>query len=122
MFKLVIIIVGLVFAFRGYRKTWYPSWAFLFNILISIYIGVMTAPQIVDKVSYAREYLGDFAYSAGILSAAIVVFAVIQFLSCEFLISVYRVSFPKILNSVGAAALGFVTGVALTGFLLFLLS
>jgi hypothetical protein len=122
MFKLIMIIVGLVFAFRGYRKTWYPAWAFLFNILISIYISIMTAPQIVDKVSYTREYLGDFAYSAGILAAAFIIFAVIQFLSYKFLTSVYRVSFPRILNSAGAAVLGLAAGLVLTGFLLFLLT
>src|SRR4030042_4666713 len=122
MFKLIIIIVGLAFAFFGYKKTLYSTWAFLFNILVSIYISIMTAPQIVDKVPYIREHLNDFAYSATILAEAVIIFAVIQFLSCRLLTSVYCVSFPKIFNSVGAAVLGFAAGLVLTGFFLFLLT
>lgn len=120
MFKLIIIIVGLIFAFFCYRKTWYSSWAFLFNILISIYISIMTAPQIIDKIPYIREHIGNFAYSAGILAEAVIVFTVIQFLSYKLLTSVYCISFPKIFNTVGAAVLGFVAGMVLAGFSLFL--
>jgi hypothetical protein len=82
----------------------------------------MTAPQIVDKIPSIREYLNDFSYSAGILAVAVIVFVVVQFLSTRFLIAGYRVSFPKILNSAGAAVLNFVAGLALAGFLLFLVT
>jgi len=117
-----MIIIGLVFALLCYKKTWYPSWAFLFNILISIYIGIMTAPQIVDKIPFIRERLNDFAYSAGILAVAVIIFIVVQFLSVRFLIAGHRASFPKILNSIGAAVLGFVAGLIITGFLFFLIN
>ena len=70
MFKLIIIVVALVFALIGYRKAWYPSWAFLFNILISIYASIMITPQIVDKISFIRVYLSNFSYSAFILISA----------------------------------------------------
>ncbi len=116
----LIIAVGLIFAIFGYKKTWYPSWAFLFNTLISIYIGIMTAPQIVDKIPFIREHLNDFAYSAGILAAAVIVFVIAQFLSSRFLTSACHVSFPKILDNAGAAVLNFAAGLVLAGFLLFL--
>jgi hypothetical protein len=82
----------------------------------------MTAPQIVDKISDIREYLGDYAYSAGILTVAFIIFVVFQFLSYKFLTAVYSVSLPKILNSAGAAVLGFAAGLVLAGFLLFLVT
>jgi len=115
-------VVGLVFVFIGYRKTWYPSWALLFNVLISVYTGIMTAPQIVDKFPVIRNYLGDFSYSAGILTIAIVFFIVIQFLAFKFFTAVYVVSFPKILNSAGAAVVGFLAGSVIAGFLFFLIN
>jgi hypothetical protein len=120
--KLIIIAVGLVFAWIGYRKTWYPSWAFLFNILVSIYTSIMITPQIVDKISFVRAYLGNFSYSAGIFTIAVVIFVVMQLLSFRFFTSVFCVSFPKILNGAGAAVLGFLTGLAIAGFLLFLIT
>lgn len=120
--KLIIIVVGLVFVFIGYRKTWYPRWALLFNVLISVYTGIMTAPQIVDKFPVIRNYLGDFSYSAGILTIAIVFFIVIQFLAFKFFTAVYVVSFPKILNSAGAAVVGFLAGSVIAGFLFFLIN
>jgi hypothetical protein len=120
--KLIIIVVGLVFVFIGYRKTWYPSWALLFNVLISVYTGIMTAPQIVDKFPVIRNYLGDFSYSAGILTIAIVFFIVIQSLAFKFFTAVYVVSFPKILNSAGAAVVGFLAGSVIAGFLFFLIN
>jgi len=115
-------VVGLVFVFIGYRKTWYPRWALLFNVLISVYTGIMTAPQIVDKFPVIRNYLGDFSYSAGILTIAIVFFIVIQSLAFKFFTAVYVVSFPKILNSAGAAVVGFLAGSVIAGFLFFLIN
>jgi hypothetical protein len=120
--KLIIIVVGLVFAFIGYKKTWYPGWALLFNLLISVYTGIMTAPQVVDEFPVVRDYLGSFSYSAGILAVAAVFFVVMQFLTFKFLTSVFCVSFPRILNGAGAAVLGFLAGLVIAGFLLFLIT
>ncbi|MBN1787309.1 MAG: hypothetical protein JW806_02835 [Sedimentisphaerales bacterium] len=121
MFNLMIL-VGLIFALLGYKKAWYPSWAFLFNILISVYISIMAVPQIVDNIPDIRKYLGDFSYAAGMFTAAVVIFAVTHFLTVRFLISGYRASFPKLFNIAGAAVLGFFAGLILAGFLLFLVT
>lgn len=120
--KLIIITAGLVFAFLGYRKTWYPSWALLFNVLVSIYTSIMITPQLVDKFLVIRNCLGNFSYSAGILIIAAIIFAVMHLLTFRFFTAVYCVSFPKILNSAGTAVLGFLTGSAIAGFLLFLIT
>ncbi len=120
--KLIIIAVGLVFAFLGYRKTFYPSWAFLFNILVSVYTSIMTAPQIVDKFPVIRSYLGNFSYSVFVLTMAVIIFVVMHLLSFRFFTAVYVVSFPKILNSAGAAVVGFLAGSVIAGFLFFLIN
>jgi hypothetical protein len=120
--KLIIIAVGLVFAFIGYRKAWYPTWALLFNVLISVYVSIMTAPQIVDKFPDIRNHLDSYSYAAFVLIVAACFFALLQLLSFKFFTGVYVVSLPKILNSAGAAVLGFLTGTVVAGFLLFLIA
>jgi len=122
MFKLIIIAAALVFAFIGYRKTFYPGWAVLFNLLIAVYISIMSAPQIVDKFPDVRIYLGNYTYSAAILIIAVVIFIVLQSFAFRFFTAVSIVSFPKLLNSLGAAVLGFLTGSVIAGFLLFLIN
>ena len=122
MFKLIIIAAALVFAFIGYRKTFYPGWAVLFNLLIAVYISIMSAPQIVDKFPVVRTYLDNYTYSAAILIIAAVIFIVLQSFAFRFFTAVSIVSFPKLLNSLGAAILGFLTGSAIAGFLFFLIN
>ena len=122
MSKLIIIAVGLVFALIGYRKAWYPSWAFSFNILVSVYTSIMITPQIVDNVPFIRVYLSNFSYSVFALISAAVVFAAMQLLTFKFFTSAYVISFPKILNTIGSAILGFLTGCVITGFLFFLIN
>jgi hypothetical protein len=121
MYKFIILIVALGFAWLGYKKTWYPAWAFLFNVIVAIYLGVMAAPQIVNALPI-REYLGDFAYSGTMLAIAMVFFVIAQFATFRYLTAVYCVSFPSLLNSIGAAILGFFTGAAIAGFVIFLIN
>jgi hypothetical protein len=122
MFKWIIIVIGLVFALIGYKKTWYPSWALLFNILVSVYTSIMITPQIVDASPVIGKYLGSFAYSVFILTNAAIIFAVMRFLAFKFFISGHVISFPRILNTAGSAVLGFLTGSIIAGFLLFLIT
>ncbi|MGA2916099.1 MAG: CvpA family protein [Sedimentisphaerales bacterium] len=120
--NLIIIAVGLVFALIGYRKTWYPSWTCLFNLLIAVYVSIMIAPQVVDKIPLIRSYLDDYSYAVFALAVAVVIFVVMNLFSFRYFTSASTVPFPKILDSVGAAVLGFLTGSLIVGFLLFLIT
>ena len=121
MYRFIILIAALGFAWLGYKKTWYPAWAFLFNVIVAIYLGVMTAPQIVNALPI-RTYFGDFAYSGTMLAIAVVFFIISQLATFRYLTAVYCVSFPSLLNSIGAAILGFFTGAAIAGFVIFLVN
>lgn len=122
MYKFIILIVALGFAWIGYKKTWYPAWAFLFNVIVAIYLGVMIAPQIVENLSIIQTYLGNFAYSGCILAIAAVFFIIAQLLTFRYLTAVYSVSFPLLLNSIGSAVVGFFIGAAIAGFVIFLVN
>ena len=122
MYRFIILIAAIGFAWVGYKKTWYPAWALLFNIIVAIYLGVMTAPQIVDNLPIIRTYLGNFSYAGSMLMIAAIFFTVAQFLTFRYLTAVYCVSFPPLLNSIGAAILGFFAGAAIAGFVIFLIN
>jgi len=122
MYKWIILIAAVGFALLGYKKTLYPVWAFVFNIIVAVYLGVMTGPQMVDKFGIFRMCMGNFAYAACIFAIAAIYFIIAQLLTFRFFTAVYCVSFPAMLNKIGAAVLGFFAGAAIAGFVLFLIN
>ena len=118
----ITIIIGIVFALLGLKKTFYPMWALLFNILLAIYLAVMLMPVIIDKFRILTSFGGNYSYSLCLLSMAAVVFVVLQLLTFRFLTAVYCVSFPALLNNAGAAILGFLAGFAVANFIIFLVT
>ncbi len=122
MANLIIIMTGLVFALLGYRKTWHPSWVFLFNVIIAVYISIMASPQVVETFPVIRNNLGNFSYAGLILVAAVVIFVALNLFSFRYFTSVSTVPFPKILDNAGAAVLGFLAGSVIAGFLLFIVT
>lgn len=122
MYKVIILIIAVGFALLGYKKTLYPVWAFVFNVIVAVYLGVMTGPQMVDKFGIFRLYIGNFAYTGCILAIAVIYFLIAQLLTFRFFTVVFCVSFPAMLNKIGAAVLGFFAGAAIAGFVLFLIN
>jgi disulfide bond formation protein DsbB len=45
------ILIGALGAYLAGRKSFYANWVIFFNILISIYTGVMLAPVLLDLLS-----------------------------------------------------------------------
>ena len=121
MTLIITIIVGILFALLGMKKTFYPMWALLFNVLLAIYLAVMLTPIIIDKFKIIDSF-GNYSYALCLLSIAVAVFAVAQLLTFRFLTAVYCVSFPAILNNAGAAILGFLTGFAVANFIIFIIT
>ncbi len=116
MIVLVSVIIGLLFAYLGVKKTFFPVWSTFFNVLISIYLGVMLAPLItsclpVEAAAYKALYL---------LGVSLLVFAFAQILAVVFLTSDFSVSFPNFLNKIGAGVLGFATGFIISSFVFFI--
>ncbi len=113
------VLVGAVFAMIGIKKGFYPIWAILFNILISIYLGIMLAPTIVGIIPDIGN--SRYHYAGCVAGIAIVTFTVLQTIATSFLTGTYDVSFPKIFSSVGAGILGFLSGYLVCSFALFVI-
>jgi hypothetical protein len=121
------IAMGVVFAVCGYRWGFYAIWAMLFNLLISIYLGVMLSPTVAGLLptlfpASARQNEGTFwyVYAAIIAGVAIVSFIILQITAMTYFTGTFNISLPKLLENLGAMFIGFVSGYILWGFICFL--
>ena len=115
----IMVFIGILFAVAMIRKGFFTTWAILFNIVISIYLGVMLEPAIIEML----PDVGDSEYHHAICLVVIVVlsFTILQTIVVTFLIETYEVTFPRIVNSIGSGLLGFFSGYLVCGFILFVM-
>jgi len=119
VFWLNMIFAGF-FALYAWKKGFYESWALLFNIVISIYLAVFLRPAIANVFPAAD----NTAYNRALLVIAIgaVSFFILHGLSYALITGQFAIPFPKILDTFGAAFLGFVTGYLIFSFLVIIMN
>ena len=105
----------------GYKKSFFPMWALLFNLAISIYISSMLSPTLAENIVMLKNG-GPYSYILCVFSVALISFVIIHGLAVKFLIGTYCVSFPPVLNTFGGAIAGFFTGCLVVSFILFLIT
>jgi hypothetical protein len=122
------IAMGVVFAVCGYRWGFYTIWAMLFNLLISIYLGVMLSPTVAGFLptlfpAAARQSEGSFwyVYAAIVAGVAMVSFIILQITATAYFTGTFNISLPKLIEKLGSLFIGFVAGYALWGFICFLI-
>jgi len=108
------ILIGLGFAFYGFRRGFYDMWVILFNVVISLYLGIFLWPTIIEYFPLLEKTSLHIVMTVLITSA--IVFTILQSLASLLLIGQFTVILPKILDTLGAAILGFLTGLLLWGF------
>ncbi|HCO95296.1 MAG TPA: hypothetical protein DIU00_15330, partial [Phycisphaerales bacterium] len=108
------ILAGGLFAWFAIRIGFYEMWAMLFNIIISIYIAVFLTPVIIDIIPAA----GDTSYGNALtmVTAAIGVFLILYVITYLFLTGQFKVSFPRIFDTLGTSVLGFLAGFLIWSF------
>jgi uncharacterized membrane protein required for colicin V production len=110
-------IVGVVFAVIGIRKGFFPMWLVLFNILVSIYLGVMLSPTVAaiwPDMEQNRYYMA--AFTAG---TSFVLFVVLQNIVKALFGNLAENCCPKFFDIAGAGALGFLAGFLVFSFIYF---
>ena len=108
------VLVGVIFAVIGIKKGFYPMWAMLFNILISIYLAVMLSPIIVQirpDMAQLRYYL-----AACVAVIALMAFVILQVIMTSFLAEISESLCPRFFDNVGAGILGFLSGYVVFSF------
>ena len=108
------VVAGVIFAVIGIRKSFFPMWAMLFNILVSIYLSIMLSPLIVQirpDLEQLRYYL-----AACVAVIAIMIFVILQVITTSFLADISESLCPKFFDNIGAGILGFLSGYVVFGF------
>ncbi|MBU1260829.1 MAG: hypothetical protein KKE31_06385 [Planctomycetes bacterium] len=82
---IISLIVAVLFGFWGYGKKLFPVWAFAFNVIIAVYLGVMLTPAILKPAGEMLKFLGAYTNVTVMLAAAIIYFVIAQFLSTKYL-------------------------------------
>ena len=112
-----ILVAGL-FVWFAVGIGFYEMWVMLFNIVISIYLAVFLRPIIVNIPA-----VGDTPYSNALTMIAIALasFSILHGISYTFITGQFKVSFPRIFNTLGAGFLGFLAGFLVWNFVSFLI-
>lgn len=112
------ILIGLILGFFMFRmKKFIAAWALLLNVLIAIYIGVMVTPTLAGLVSELGQSRYNIAPTVFVIT--VLVYALLHFLTNNFLSGKLEASFPQMLSTLGSGVLGFIAGFIATCFVFF---
>jgi hypothetical protein len=108
------ILVGGLFAYFALKKGFYEMWALGFNIIISIYLAVFLGPVVADIIP-----AGTAVYSKAltVLATAVACFLILHGISYTLITGQFSISFPKIVDVVGAGLFGFLIGFLVWSFI-----
>jgi hypothetical protein len=108
------ILVGGIFAWLAIKLGFYQTWALVFNIIISIYLGLYLQPAITNISA-----VGDtpFSNALSMLAIAVAAFLILQGISYTFITGQFNISFPKVFETLGSGFLGFLAGYLVWSFI-----
>ena len=103
----MILLVGVVFAVLGLRLGVFTMFTVVFNLLLAIYLSIMSTPLIVRSTPDLE--MGYYA-AFSMLLMAIFLFVLLQGFAWYFFLRGSDVLFPNLFDKLAGASLGFVTG------------
>ncbi len=114
------ILVGGLFVWMAVKRGFYDTWTMLFNIVISVYTAVYLTPVIVDVLPAA----GQTSYGNALTLTAVAagVFFILCITSLTLFTGRFKVSFPRLVDNLGASILGFLAGLLVWSFIVLLIS
>ncbi len=93
-------------------------WALGFNIIISIYLAVFLGPVVADIIPAGAAV---HSKALTVLATAVACFLILQGISYIFITGQFSISFPRIVDVVGAGLFGFLIGFLVWNFLILLI-
>jgi len=112
----IAILAGGLFAWLAVRMGFYETWILLFNVVVSMYVGIFLAPAVVE-LTPATGGLASYGTALSMVVLAGGCFAILQGLSFVFLTGQFNIPFPRLLDIVLSGLLGFVAGFLALSFL-----
>ncbi len=113
-----ILFAGL-FAWLAFKVGFYQIWTALFNILIAVYLAIHLSPVISEMVPAAGST--EICRTLCMFGTALGIFLIMHGISYVFLLGQFNITFPKILDTVGASFLGFLAGFLVWSFVTLLI-
>jgi len=110
----IAILTAIAFACFATQKGFYETCTMLFNIVIAIYLAVFLNPTIADIAPATARTAANCALT--LAATAIGAFLILHVISYIFLTGQFKISFSKISDTLGAAALGFIAGCLICSF------
>jgi len=117
-FLILFAAGGAVLAYK--KSDFYKMWAIVFNVFIAIYLSIMLSPWIISMIPDGTSGL-QYEKAACIAAVAILVFGVLQAITVNFITIDTEITFPKLFDSIGASALGFLGGWFVASFILLMI-
>jgi hypothetical protein len=111
------IILALAAAFLASKKGLYESWSMLFNVIISVYLGLTAGPTMA-KLMGATSVNGELLT---IFGTAALCFIILYGASYVIFLSQFNVTFPKIFDIAGGGLTGFLAAFLAWSFIAFLI-
>ena len=118
MITVIALVIGILCAIYCVRKTFFPSWGIFFNVMLSIYVAVMTMPVISNAIA-AKVEASELRYHIAIIMVMIagILFALTHIVTKTFITGLYQINFNKIFDFIASAAAGVLIGFIVTSFL-----
>ena len=113
------ILVGIIAAWLGRKMRFYSAWALLFNILVSMYLGVMLTGALIGMIT--DQSISYYHCAAGVAGIAIIVFIILHTFTITVLIADVEICFPRMFDGVGSAILAFLSGYLVCNFVIFVI-
>jgi hypothetical protein len=100
------ILIAVGFAYSAIKLGFYYAWTMLFNVVVAVYVGIRFWPVIEEFVPMGGQYSKTLA----VLATTAGTFLVLHGISSAFLLGQFEVTFPRLLNTLGAGLLGLMAG------------
>ena len=113
----LMILVGVLGAYLGYKKGFFVMFATLFNLMFAIFIAVLSTPRLMS-FSAGYEQSGYYA-AASVFLLFVLVFGVLEFFACLYFLRDCEGIFPKLFDKIGAVIFGFLSGYLLCCLIVF---
>jgi len=116
------ILFGILTAWLLGRRSLYSNWILLFNILVSIYVGVMLSPILLDMLDETAEGIG-YNCAAFILLIAVVIFVTLHLIArYSLVVDEVDIDFNELVEMIGKRIVAFFTGFCVAVLFIFLIA
>jgi hypothetical protein len=111
------ILIAVLFALSARKMGFYHAWTMFFNVVIAVYLAVRIGPSLEEF--FPASLNGKYATILALLAAGTGAFLIMQAIAYILMVGQLEVSFPRTVNTLGSALLGFLSGFLVWSFATF---